>query len=119
MKQVLSAAAVAVMAMSIQYSVAADKPFPTRAPTLAGSYAEGFAIGKGPTAYNGSPLGSIHKVDLRSGQGEVLLPVQDPDINGCILLGMRVDPRTNYLFGAGCFNGNAFVYDADAGALIM
>ena len=33
--------------------------------------------------------------------------------------GMRVDPRTNYLFAAGCFNDNAFVYDADTGAQVM
>jgi len=31
----------------------------------------------------------------------------------CFKLGMRVDPRTNYLFVAECFHGNAYVYDAD------
>jgi hypothetical protein len=96
---------------------AADKPFPTRVSTLDGSSSEGFAIGKGPTAYNSSPDGSIYKVDLQSGQGEVLVDVQDPF--DCLKLGMRVDDRTNYLFVAGCVYGNAFVYDADTGALIM
>jgi hypothetical protein len=96
---------------------AADKPFPTRVYTLDGSSSEGFAIGKGPTAYNSSPDGSIYKVDLQSGQGEVLVEVQDPF--DCFKLGMRVDDRTNYLFVAGCVYGNAFVYDADTGALIM
>jgi hypothetical protein len=96
---------------------AADKPFPTRVYTLDGSASEGFAIGKGPAAYNSSPDGSIYKVDLQSGQGEVLVEVQDPF--DCFKLGMRVDDRTNYLFVAGCVYGNAFVYDADTGALIM
>lgn len=96
---------------------AADKPFPTRVYTLDGSSSEGFAIGKGPTAYNSSPDGSIYKVDLRSGQGEVLVEAQDP--LDCFKLGMRVDDRTNYLFVAGCVYGNAFVYDADTGALLM
>ena len=106
--------ALAIPAASV---VAADKPFPVRAYTLPGSGSEGFAIGKGSTAYNGSPDGSIFKFDLRSGKGGVLVGVQDP--LDCVRLGMRVDDRTNYLFVAGCLYGNAFVYDADTGALIM
>lgn len=99
----------------------AEKAFPDIIPTLTGNYAEGFALGKGTTAYNGAPFGSIYKFDLRSGAGEILVPpIPNPDLDStCVLLGMRVDPRTNYLFAAGCFNGNAFVYDADNGALIM
>jgi hypothetical protein len=109
-----------VLALPAQATYAGDAPFPTIVDTLTGSPPEGFAIGKGSTAYNSSPLGSIYKVDLRSGQGEVIVPVQNPDpFTACVILGMRVDPRTNYLFAAGCFNGNAFVYDADTGALIM
>jgi sugar lactone lactonase YvrE len=109
-----------VLALPTHSAIAGDKPFPKIVDTLPGSYPEGFAIGKGHTAYNGSPLGSIYKVDLRSGQGGVLVSVQDPDpLNACVILGMRVDPRTNYLFAAGCFAGNAFVYDADTGALIF
>jgi len=58
---------------------------------------------------------------LRTGKGGVLVGVLEPwnpDFSTCRLLGMRVDPRTNYLFGAGCYWGNAFVYDADTGALV-
>ncbi len=105
------------LTLPFQLAGAADKPFPKRVYTLDGAASEGFAIGKGPTAYNSSPDGSIYKVDLRSGQGEVLVEVQDP--LDCFKLGMRVDDRTNYLFVAGCIYGNAFVYDADTGALIM
>ena len=109
-----------VLTLPTQAISADDPPFPKIVETLTGSPPEGFAIGKGSTAYNSSPLGSIYKVDLRSGQGEILVPVQNPDpLTACVILGMRVDPRTNYLFAAGCFNGNAFVYDADTGALLM
>lgn len=98
------------------------KAFPKIIYTPNGSAPEGFTIGKGTTAYNGSLDGSIYKVDLRTGKGEVLVD-KDPNAdvaNGtCLVLGMRVDPRTNYLFVAGCDGGNAYVYDADSGALIM
>lgn len=113
--------ALAILVLPVQ-SVSADgKPFPKKIFTPSGSAPEGFAIGKGTTAYNGSLDGSIYKLDLRTGRGSVLVPVQDPDVaNGaCVVLGMRVDPRTNYLFAAGCASGNAYVYDADTGALIM
>jgi hypothetical protein len=113
----LATIAVVALALPVQSVSAADKPFPTQVPTLDGSQPEGFAIGKGATAYNSSPDGSLYKVDLRSGQGEVLVDIQDPF--DCSKLGMRVDERTNYLFVAGCVYGNAFVFDADNGALIM
>lgn len=96
------------------------KPFAKTVPGLTGSPPEGFAIGKGATAYTGSLDGSIYRSDLRSGQSEVLVDVIETwTIDTCLLLGMRVDPRTNYLFGAGCFWGNSRVYEADTGALIM
>lgn len=100
---------------------AGEKPFPTIVDALDWSLPEGFAIGKGHTAYNGSVDGSIYKMDLRSGEGETLVeplpPGEDPF--GCSKLGMRVDSRTNYLFVAGCFGGNAFVFDADSGEEVM
>jgi sugar lactone lactonase YvrE len=100
---------------------AGDQPFPKLVPVLDGSYHEGFAIGTGTTAYSGSPDGSIYKVDLRSAQGEILVPAEPnfDAINDCYKLGMRVDPRSNYLFVAGCFWGNAYVFDADSGEEIM
>lgn len=116
-KLILITVALAAWSFQAQIALAADKPFATIVPVLSGSASEGFAIGKGPTAYNSSPDGSIYKVDLRSGQGEVLVEAQDP--LDCTKLGMRVDDRTNYLFVAGCAYGNAYVYDADTGAMIM
>jgi outer membrane protein assembly factor BamB len=100
---------------------AGDRPatasFEKIVPALTGAPPEGFTIGRGSTAYNGSVDGSIYKVDLRSGEGEVLVP-PEPDFDiftQCYKLGMRVDPRSNYLFVAGCLGGNAYVFDAETG----
>jgi hypothetical protein len=68
-------------------------------------------------------------MDLRSGEGGILVDI-DPDYieldpedpfpePDCFKLGMRVDPRTNYLFVAGCIRGDAYVFDADTGELMM
>jgi hypothetical protein len=89
---------------------------------LDGAPPEGFTIGKGHTAYNGSIDGSIYKVDLRSGEGEILVDAEpgfDVFAGDCYKLGMRVDKRSNYLFAAGCQIGNVYVFDADSGDEIM
>jgi len=120
-KRLFSAISIAftVSLLSAVSVSAADKPFPGKVFTQPGSPPEGFTIGKGTTAYQGSLDGSIYKVDLRSGKGGVLVDKVEPwTLTTCFLLGMRVDPRTNYLFGAGCEHGNALVYDADTGALV-
>lgn len=114
----LAPAAVVLLALPIFSTNAGGPAFPEIVPALEGSLPEGFAIGKGTTAYNGSIDGSIYKVNLRNGEGEVLVPADDP-FAGCTKLGMRVDRRSNYLFVAGCEVGNALVYDADSGEFIM
>ena len=111
-----------LLALSAQSINAGDKPFPHIVDALDASWPEGFAIGTGFTAYNGSIDGSIYKVNLRTGQGETLVePEPDFDLfaGDCHKLGMRVDSRTNYLFVAGCGNGDAYVFDADTGVEIM
>jgi hypothetical protein len=115
MNKQLKFTAIALVALTVPIlsANAGEKPFPKRVPVLDGSYHEGFALGKGTTAYSGSPDGSIYKVNLRNGQGEILVDAIDP--LDCFNLGMRVDRRTNYLFVANCFYGTATVYDPDAG----
>ena len=123
MNKKLKLTAIALLALTIPIlsASAGEKPFPKRVPVLDGSYHEGFAIGKGSTGYSGSPDGSIYKVNLRSGQGRVLVPPVVPFdvIDDCYTLGMRVDRRSNNLFVAGCFHGTALVYDADTGDKLM
>lgn len=120
MKSVLTKlvpAAGILLVLPILSASAGGPAFPKIVPALEGAPPEGFAIGKGHTAYNGSVDGSIYKVNLRNGQGETLVEAEpDFDINSdCYKLGMRVDPRSNYLFVAGCINGDAYVIDADTG----
>ena len=115
-------AAVILLALPILSANAGGKAFPKIVPALEGAPPEGFTIGKGHTAYNGSIDGSIYKVNLRNGEGETLVEAE-PDFDvfagDCYKLGMRVDPRSNYLFVAGCINGDAYVFDADTGDEIM
>ena len=106
--------AVIMLALPFLSASAGGPAFPKIVPALDYSFPEGFAIGKGHTAYNGSVDGSIYKVNLRNGEGDILVPADDPFV-GCIKLGMRVDRRSNNLIVAGCEAGNALVYDADTG----
>ncbi|MGK7297254.1 MAG: hypothetical protein ACNS61_15765 [Candidatus Wenzhouxiangella sp. M2_3B_020] len=109
--------AFATLAATSQAVEAGDKPFADVVPALTGAPPEGFAIGRAFTAYTGSVDGSIYKLNLRTGEGEILVPAE-PDFDvfsQCFKLGMRVDPRSNYLFAAGCIGGNAYVFDAETG----
>ncbi|MDX1555430.1 MAG: hypothetical protein R3212_05335, partial [Xanthomonadales bacterium] len=112
----------AAWALFAQALHAGGPAFPKNVDALAGAPPEGFTIGKGTTAYNGSVDGSIYKMNLRSGEGEILVEAE-PDFDifagDCYKLGMRVDPRSNYLIVAGCIEGDAYVYDADSGEEIM
>lgn len=115
---ILTAAVLLAGALPAAAALAGGKAFPKIVPALEGAPPEGFTIGKGHTAYNGSIDGSIYKMDLRSGQGEVLVPAEpvfDVFAGDCYKLGMRVDPRSNYLIVAGCNQGDAYVFDADSG----
>lgn len=119
-----SAFAAIALAISIPAGHTGDHTFPRLVDALTGAPPEGFAIGRAQTAYNGSINGSIYTMNLRTGEGEVLVEA-DPDwdllsdFNWCYKLGMRVDPRSNNLFVAGCFFGNAYVIDADSGEELM
>lgn len=115
--RLFAALAVAACALPAQADRGGATAFATTVPALTGAPPEGFTIGKGPTAYTGSVDGSIYKVDLRSGKGEILVPAEEDFdlVTQCFKLGMRVDPRSNYLFVAGCVNGNAYVFNADSG----
>jgi len=114
---ILTTSAVLGLGLACSMVDVQDVPAPDTVFTLDGSQSEGFAIGSGNTAFNSSPDGSIYKIDLQTGAGGIFVPVVDPQ--NCTKLGMRVDPRTDYLFVAGCVTGTAMVFDAENGSLLM
>jgi sugar lactone lactonase YvrE len=122
--RIRSAFALITLMLPFMAAHAGGHTFPKLVQALTGAPPEGFAIGRAYTAYNGSVDGSIYKMDLRSGEGELLVPAE-PDfdlfseLNWCYKLGMRVDRRSNYLFVAGCQIGNAYVFDAETGEELM
>lgn len=76
---------------------------------------EGIASGKGTTFYVGSiPTGAVYRGDLRSGEGEVLVPAQE----GRSAIGLKYDARSGLLFVAGGNTGYAYIYDGKTGANI-
>jgi sugar lactone lactonase YvrE len=87
--------------------------FPEVIPLPNGFQPEGIAVGQGSTFYVGSiPTGAIYRGDLRTGEGEVLVPPQE----GRAAIGLKYDERTGYLFVAGGPTGFAYVYNGETGA---
>jgi sugar lactone lactonase YvrE len=94
-------------------SVAA-KPFPTIIDLPNGFQPEGIAIAPGGTFFVGSiPTGAIYSGDVRTGEGEILVPAQE----GRQAIGLAVDTRGR-LFVAGGPTGAAYVYDTATGATL-
>jgi sugar lactone lactonase YvrE len=89
------------------------RAFPTEFALPNGFLPEGIAIGDAPTAYFGSRGdGSIYRVDLRTGEGEVFS--KGP---GTSSVGLKIDDRRR-LFVAGGGAGNGRVVDARTGAIV-
>ncbi|HEU5099732.1 MAG TPA: hypothetical protein VFU22_11965 [Roseiflexaceae bacterium] len=77
---------------------------------------EGVATGRGAVVYSGSLAnGAIYAADLRTGEGEIIVPGQ----TGRVAVGLSFDARTNYIFVAGGPTGKAYVYDANTGQLVQ
>jgi sugar lactone lactonase YvrE len=77
---------------------------------------EGVVTGRGPVIYSGSRAnGAIYAADLRTGEGEILVPGQA----GRVAVGLSFDARSNYIFAAGGGTGKAYVYDASTGTLVQ
>ncbi|CRK55374.1 superoxide dismutase (sodC), Cu-Zn family [Alloactinosynnema sp. L-07] len=75
--------------------------------------AEGVATGRGATFYAGDLFGGdIFRGDLQRGTAELLIDAPA----GRMALGLKYDQRTDLLFVAGGFGGQAHVYDAATGA---
>jgi streptogramin lyase len=114
--RILPAALVAVMALTMVLAApaAAQAVFPPVIPLPDGFQPEGIAVGRGTTFYVGSiPTGAIYQGDLRTGEGEILVPAAE----GRAAIGLDFDSRSGYLFVAGGPTGQAYVYDTATGAM--
>ena len=97
---------------SSMIAAAPAKAFPDVIPLPNGFQPEGIATGKGHTFYVGSiPTGAVFRGDLRTGDGEVLVPAQEDRA----AIGLKYDERTGLLFVAGGTTGFAFIYDGETG----
>ena len=103
-----------LMILSVAMIAAAPaKAFPDVIPLPDGFQPEGIAVGQGSTFYVGSiPTGAIYRGDLRTGEGEILVPAQA----GRAAIGLKYDERTGLLFVAGGPTGFAYIYDGETGA---
>ncbi len=91
--------------------------YPTVIPLPTGFQPEGIAVGQGHSLYVGAFLsGAIYGVDLRTGEGAVLVP---PAPGLRMSVGLSFDRRSNLLFAAGGLMGAGYVYDAETGATVQ
>lgn len=75
--------------------------------------AEGVATGRGSTFFAGDLFaGDIYRGDLQRGTADLFRDVPD----GRMALGLKYDERTDLLFVAGGFSGQAHIYDGTTGA---
>lgn len=104
-----------VLSITLSFMMLAAAPlqaFPDVIPLPDGFQPEGIAVGKGSTFYVGSiPTGAVYRGDLRTGEGDILVPAQE----GRAAIGMKYDERTGLLFVAGGPTGFAYVYDGETG----
>jgi sugar lactone lactonase YvrE len=88
------------------------KAFPDVIELPDGFQPEGIAVGKGSTFYVGSiPTGAVYRGDLRTGEGDVLVPAQE----GRAAIGLKYDERNGLLFVAGGPTGFAYIYNGETG----
>lgn len=90
-------------------------PFPSIIPLPDGWQPEGVASGRGHDLYAGSlATGAVYKADISTAEGMVVVPPQE----GRVAVGLKFDPRTNYLFVAGGAGGAGYVYDEETGETV-
>ena len=106
--------AFALLGASPGESIARDN-FPATISLPNGWLPEGIATGRGHVIYSGSRAnGAIYAADLRTGEGEVVVPGQP----GRVAVGLDFDERSNLIFVAGGGTGLAFVHDARSGETV-
>jgi sugar lactone lactonase YvrE len=119
MRRSLAITVAAVVVGTAAVSTAPAAPDTTTFPEVIalpdGWLPEGIAVGRGSTFYSGSRAnGAIYRGDLRTGEGSIFAP----GATGRVAVGLSVDQRGRYLFVAGGPTGEAYVFDANSGALV-
>ncbi|MCB8986017.1 MAG: superoxide dismutase [Ardenticatenaceae bacterium] len=108
--------AVLFTAVPVSAAGVRPRPFPDTIPLPNGFQPEGIVIGRGLSIYAGSLAnGAIYQANLRTGEGDILVEGEE----GLIAVGLGYDRRTNNLFVSGGVGGDARVYDAATGELLM
>jgi hypothetical protein len=106
--------AIAILIAGALTASASARQYPETIPLPNGWAPEGIATGFGNQFFAGSrATGGIFKGNLKTGQGDVLVPGR----TGGAATGMKVD-RRNRLFVSGAGTGTARVYNARTGALL-
>ncbi len=109
------AAALVIGLFTPVVSASAQAAFPDVIQLPGGFFPEGIAVGRGHDVYAGSlSTGGIWKGDLRTGDGEILVP----GAPGTLSVGLDFDDRSGNLFVAGGPGGTGTVYDGETGALV-
>ena len=104
-------AAVAIVTLAA-FTPALAAPIPEQIALPPGFQPEGIETGPGNSFYVGSiPTGAIYKGDLKTGEGDILVPAQP----GRAAIGVALDDHGR-LFVAGGGTGDGFVYDSETGA---
>jgi hypothetical protein len=102
-----------VIGLNPSWNAAHAETFPEFILLPDGFRPEGVVVGGGHHIYAGSLAnGAIYRSDLRTGQGEIIVPGQE----GRMAVGLSFDKRSNFLFVAGGPTGAAYVYDVQTGA---
>ena len=119
MRRTLAITGVAALVATVAALTASAAPSTTTFPEVIalpnGWLPEGIAVGKGSTFYSGSRAdGAIYGGVLGPGEGSIFAP----GVPGRVAVGLKVDQRGRYLFVAGGPTGQAYVFDADSGALV-
>ena len=110
--QFLSVASLLLVTAGLATARGASEQFPKIIPLPDGFRPEGIATGRGHSFFVGSLRdGSVFGGDLRTGQGEIVIPPQEDRI----AVGLSVDLRSSYIFVAGGPSGAAYVYDTETG----
>jgi len=102
-----------VLVLPLWTALAAPRAlFPEVIPLPDGHQPEGIVIGRDGNFYVGSLAnGSIYQGNVKTGEGEILVPPQD----GRVAVGLSYDKRAHTLFAAGGGGGAGYVYDAATG----